>query len=130
MSFFAMARYTTSAADDVFDTPVLELTSPDSREVVSKIVMIFLSARAAEDYIEAAGWRGEQHLVELDPMQVLKWLKLAQENGVSHVAMNPHRHGLENIPPKEIFALSDPLFAHAELLDRLNASITPITRDK
>ena len=130
MSFFTMARYTTSVVDDVFDTPVLEIPASDSDEVFSKTVMVFLSACAAEDYIEASGWRGEQHLVELGPTQLLKWLKLAQESGVTQVAMNPHRHGQVDIPPDELFDLSDPLFVHAELLERLGTAISPLSRNE
>lgn len=123
MSFFAIARYTTSVADDVFDTPLLEMPGTQSNAIGSS-VLVFLSACKAEDYIEAAGWRGEQYMVEVSPTQLLKWLQLAKDNGATHVAMNPHRYGQSALPPQELFELTEPLLVHAELLERLRATIS------
>ena len=123
MSFFSIARSEKSVKQDAFDTPLLEMTGRPGNSVGS-CVLIFLAASKAEDYIEAAGWRGEQQMIELGPTQLVKWLQVAKDNGATHVAMNAHRYGRSAIPPQELFELADPLLVQAELLERLSSTIS------
>lgn len=120
MVFFAIASHESSVASDVFDTPVLASDS----SLDGSAVLVFLSAHAAEDYIEAAGWRHEQSVVPLEPTQLLKWLILAKANGVTHVAVDPDRFGQLARHPQNEIELSDPLLVHAELLKRLNSALS------
>jgi len=120
MCFFIITDSKTDATE--IDTPVFAL--PGGK--VETAVAIFLSCITAEDYIEAAGWKGNHQAAMVAPTEALKWLILASKQGVSHVVVDPCRLKQLQGELLDVIPLIDAQETYAELLRRASEAVCEI----
>jgi len=120
MCFFLITDSKTDATE--IDTPVFALTGEGEESAVA----IFLSCITAEDYIEAAGWKGNQQAAMVAPTEALKWLILARKQGVTHVVVDPSRFKQLQGELLDVIPLTDAQETYAELLRRASEALCEI----
>jgi len=120
MCFFIITDSKTDATE--IDTPVFALLGGSEETAVA----VFLSCMTAEDYIEAAGWKGNQQAAMVAPTEALKWLILANKQGVSHVVVDPCRLKQLQGEPLDVIPLTDAQETYAELLRRASEAVCEI----
>lgn len=73
-------------------TPVFSVDGPAGDSPAGEEgVAIFLTRRAAEEYIANAGWDDTDTVAEITPQAVVKWLVAVRGDGPSVLIVNPRR---------------------------------------
>jgi hypothetical protein len=102
----------TKRDSEFIDSPVFQAGTDDGEEAIA----IFSSADTADQYILDAGWQDAQQVGTLKPVQVLRWLVLAHDQGIRMVVIDPNRERQLSGKPQAVIYLDDPMEAFAELL--------------
>lgn len=108
MSAFVIAKKNS----EFLDAPVFRAGADGGEEAVA----IFTSRDAATKYIEEAGWAGDHEVGVLEPIQVLRWIVSAHEQGTGMVVVNPDRARQLGGEPQSVVYLDEPMGTFAELL--------------
>jgi hypothetical protein len=97
---------------EFLDTPVFR-AGADGRE---EAIAVFTSRETAEKYITDAGWTAEQEVGELQPIQLLRWIVTAYDQGTQMVVVDPTRARHLAGEPQSVVYLDEPMGTFAELL--------------
>ena len=97
---------------EFLDTPT-HRAGPDDKD---EAIVVFTTRRAAEKYVEDAGWATEYEVGELRSIQLLRWVLIAFEQGTDMVVVNPSRKRHLAGEPQSVVFLNEPLDTFAELL--------------
>lgn len=81
-----MACYliTRTDAEDL-ETVVFSIGEQQQQESIAA----FTSPEQASDYITSAGWQDEYCVAELEPIDTLRWLLQAYDEGITALVINP-----------------------------------------
>ena len=94
------------------DSPVFHAGEDEQQEAVA----VFTELDKVEKYISEANWKEEYEPGKLKPIQLLRWLTIANEEGPDMVTINPEWNSqLQNVP-QHVIDLKEPLDAFAETL--------------
>lgn len=94
------------------DTPVFRAGQSGSDEAIA----VFTTHDLASKYISDAGWASDYEVGELQPIQLVRWLAVASEDGTDMAVVNPdcnqHLGGVE----QRVVYLDEPFTAFANLI--------------
>lgn len=80
------AAYLISRKDaESLDTIVFSAGPEDAEEAVA----VFTDPTSAEKYLEDAGWEREYVVAAVEPIQFLRWLLFAYDDGIDHLVVDP-----------------------------------------
>ena len=81
-----MACYLITRTDsEDLETIVFAIGEEQQQESIAA----FMSPEKASDYIAAAGWEDEYCVAELEPIDTLRWLLQAYDEGITSLVINP-----------------------------------------
>ena len=113
-----MSVYEIAMKDREFlDTPVFH-TGPSGNE---EAVVVFNNRESAQQYIDESGW-SDHEVGELTPLQLLRWMVKAHEDGTAFLAVNPDWPGQLANKPQEIITIEAKL---SEIANLLSAALQP-----
>ena len=75
----------TRTASDELETVVFAAGEEQQREAIAA----FTSPEKASEYITSAGWQDEYCVAELEPIDTLRWLLQAHDEGITSLVINP-----------------------------------------
>lgn len=99
---------------EYLDTPVFRAGPSGEEEAIA----VFTSHELAARYINHAGWSDEYDAGELKPIQLVRWLAIANEEGTEMVVVNPDRKEHLEGMQQSVIHLKEPFESFAELLSR------------
>jgi|GEM_PF-1357598 hypothetical protein len=97
---------------EFLDSPVFHAGETGGEEAIA----VFTTRERAAQYIDDAGWNEEYEVGELRPIQLVRWLATAHEEGTEMVTINPLRKAHLDGTEQRVVYLSEPFAAFAELL--------------
>ena len=97
---------------EYLDSPVFHAGEKADEEAIA----VFTTREWAAKYIDDAGWNEEYEVGELRPIQLVRWLATAHEDGTEMVAINPLRKAHLDGAAQSVVYLNEPFAAFAELL--------------
>jgi len=111
-----MSVYVIAKKDCEFlDTPVFHAGPSGNEEAIA----VFSNRESAQQYIDEAGW-SDHEVGELAPLQLLRWLVKAHEDGTAFLAVNPNRPGQLASKPQDVITIEAKL---SEIATSLSASL-------
>ena len=108
MNAFVMAKKNA----EFLDSPVFHAGETGGEEAIA----VFTTRERAAQYIDDAGWNEEYEVGELRPIQLVRWLATAHEDGTEMVTINPLRKAQLDGAEQRVVYLNEPFAAFAELL--------------
>jgi hypothetical protein len=109
-----MQSYVIATTGTCLDTPVFDAGRSDAKEAIG----VFTDRKAAADYIDAAGWNSDHQVVELDSLQLLRWIVASYEDGIQFLTVNPDHRGQMADAEQPIIVIEEKLAAFAESLTK------------
>lgn len=97
---------------EFLDTPVFHAGESGDEEAIA----MFTTRDLAIKYIEDADWSDDYQVGELKPIQLVRWLAVASEEGTKMVVVNPDRSEQLDGKKQRVMYLDEPFEAFANLL--------------
>lgn len=98
---------------EFLDTPVFRAGQSGEEEAIA----VFTSHESAGQYINDARWSDEYEVGELQPIQLVRWLAVAHEEGTEMVVVNPDRSEHLEGTRQNVIYLNEPFESFADLLN-------------
>lgn len=102
---------------EFLDTPVFHAGPSGNEEAIA----VFSNRESAQQYIDEAGW-SDHEVGELTPLQLLRWMVKAHEDGTAFLAVNPDRPGQLASKPQDVITIEAKL---SEIANSLSAALQP-----
>jgi len=90
---------------NMIDSPVIYAGDKGRQEAIA----VFTDARATRRFLEAAGWQNQFSILRLVPNQLRGILKIARDDGVHFLVLNPERPGQFDGSRVNVLALESPI---------------------
>jgi len=100
---------------EFLDTPVFHAGPSGNEEAIA----VFSNRESAQQYIDEAGW-SDHEVGELTPLQLLRWMVKAHEDGTAFLAVNPNRPGQLASKPQVVITIEAKL---SEIANSLSADV-------
>lgn len=97
---------------EFLDTPVFRAGASGDEEAIA----VFTTRDLAAKYIDETDWPDEYEVGELKPIQLVRWLAVASEEGTEMVVVNPDRSEHLEGTKQRVMYLDEPFDAFANLL--------------
>ena len=96
------------------DSPVFHAGEGDTQEAI----VVFSCSKKANAYLRTAGWELDHEVGQLLPLQLLRWLFVAKENGVDMIVIDPDRKRQLEGQSQASISLAKPYAAFATLVGK------------
>ena len=108
MNVYVIAR----KSSEYLDTPVFRAGEHGREEAIA----VFASREAALSYIVDAGWSDNYEVGELRPMQLVRWLATAHQDGTNMMVVDPERGEQMDDVPQRVVHLEETFRIFSETL--------------
>jgi hypothetical protein len=98
---------------EYLESPVFHAGTQGKEEAIA----VFTSRNLATKYIADANWCDEYEVGDLKPIQLVRWLATANEQGIEMLVVDPDRDEHLVGERQNVIFLGDPLVAFADSLE-------------